>query len=806
VLDSDTRRKIDTLRNILVGKIPNPLTQVEQITTGLIYKFMDDMDQESIEMGGESSFFVGDYEKYAWKNLLDAKLSGIDKVNLYSQAIEGMYLNPSAPQLFRDIFKNAYLPFKEPTTLNMFLKEINEFHYSNSEKLGDAFEYLISILGSQGNAGQFRTPRHIIDFIVEIINPQKNETVLDPACGTAGFLISSYKHILKTNTDKRLGDKLSAEDKKKVGENVTGYDISPEFIRLSLVNMYLHGFSTPKIDEYDTLSSEDKWNEYFDVILANPPFFSPSGGIQPHKRFGVSSIKAEVLFTSYIIEHLKPNGRAGIIIPEGIIFQTGKAYKELRKQLIEKGLVGVISLPAGVFNPYSGVKTSILILDKKLSKERDSIFFAEVKNDGFDLGAQRAPIKENDLPQIINAILLGEEIDDIFFYVEKEIILKDKSYSLTARIYKEIEEVNSDYPLVHIAEVYKVISPPIKVNSKEFLTNGKVPIIDQSKDQIAGYWNKEGDKVVVENAVVIFGDHTRSVKFVDFDFVAGADGIKILNPGDEILPKFLFYIIKSIELPNLGYSRHYKELKDKKIPLPPLEIQQEIVDELEGYQKIIDGCKQVVENYKPTIDIDPSWEMVELGDAPIEIIDGDRGKNYPSGNDFSDEGHCLFLNTKNVRPDGFDFSETLFITQEKHEQLRKGKLKRYDVLLTTRGTVGNTAYFGDDVEYEHLRINSGMLIFRCVSENIDSEYLFYFLQSKNCGDQFKKLISGSAQPQLPISSLKNALIPIPSLEVQRTVVKSIKLEKEIIDGNKKLIETYTQKIQDRINKVWGESE
>ena len=253
MLDADTKQKIDSLRNILVGKIPNPQSQVEQITTGLIYKFMHDMDQESIEMGGEGSFFVGDYEKYSWNNRFDTKLSGVDKVKLYSDAIEDMYLNHNAPELFRNIFKNAFLPFKDASTLNMFLKEINEFHYSHSEKLGDAFEYLISIMGSQGDAGQFRTPRHIIDFIVEIINPQKHETVLDPACGTGGFLISSYKHILKTNTDKKLGDLLSASDRKKVGENIGGYDISPEMIRLSLVNMYLHGFSTPKIDEYDTL-------------------------------------------------------------------------------------------------------------------------------------------------------------------------------------------------------------------------------------------------------------------------------------------------------------------------------------------------------------------------------------------------------------------------------------------------------------------------------------------------------------------------------------------------------------------------
>ena len=182
-------------------------------------------------------------------------------------------------------------------------------------------------MGSQGDAGQFRTPRHIIDFIVKIVNPKKNETVLDPACGTAGFLISSYKHILNQNTKNNLGDGLTASDRKKIGENLNGYDISPDMVKMSLVNMYLHKFTNPKINEYDTLSSEDRWNEYYDVILANPPFFSPKGGIMPHNRFGVKSTKAEVLFIDYISEHLKPNGRAGIIVPEGIIFQTGTAYK-----------------------------------------------------------------------------------------------------------------------------------------------------------------------------------------------------------------------------------------------------------------------------------------------------------------------------------------------------------------------------------------------------------------------------------------------------------------------------------------------
>ena len=463
MLDSVTKGRIDKLRNILVGKIPDPKSQVEQITTGLIYKFMYDMDEESVsDLGGVRSFFVGEYEKYSWINLFDTKLSGIEKVELYSEAIEKMYLNPTAPQLFREIFKNSFLPFRDPSTLNMFLKELNEFHYSNSENLGDAFEYLLSFMGSQGDAGQFRTPRHIIDFIVEIVNPKKDERILDPSCGTAGFLISSYKHILKSNTKEKQGDLLSAEERKKVGHNLVGYDISPDMTRISLVNMYLHKFANPEIHEYDTLSSEDRWNEYFDVILANPPFFSPTGGITPHDRFGVKSTRAEVLFVDYIMEHLKPKGRAGIIVPEGIIFQTGTAYKNLRKNLVESSLVGVISLPAGVFQPYSGVKTSILILDKEHNQKSDSIFFAKVENDGFSLGAQRKPIGKNDLPKLNQQISLflndGMESDSILFVPSEEVIA-DKDVILSEGKYRSIKSsFESAFEIVQLDDVCKTIT------------------------------------------------------------------------------------------------------------------------------------------------------------------------------------------------------------------------------------------------------------------------------------------------------------------------------------------------------------
>ena len=404
MLDTDTKRRIDTARDILVGKVPDPKSQVEQITIALIYKFMDDIDADSEELGGERKFFAGEFARYGWAKLMSTGLGGYDTLNLYAEAITRMRENPGIPPLFRSIFDNAYLPYRDPETLRAFLKVIDEFTYDHSERLGDAFEYLLAVMDAQGDAGQFRTPRHIIDFIVAIVDPQKGETVLDPACGTAGFLISSYKHIEAANTDEERQLMLTPDDRDRLAENFKGYDISPDMVRLSLVNMYLHGFAAPHIFEYDTLTSDDRWDEHADVILANPPFMSPKGGIRPHNRFSVQSKRSEVLFVDYMAEHLTPTGRAGIIVPEGIIFQSQKAYTQLRKKLVEDYLVAVVSLPAGVFQPYSGVKTSILILDRALARRTDRLAFFKVENDGYDLGAQRREIDKNDLPHVRRAV------------------------------------------------------------------------------------------------------------------------------------------------------------------------------------------------------------------------------------------------------------------------------------------------------------------------------------------------------------------------------------------------------------------
>ena len=511
MLDTATKRRIDTARDILVGKVPDPKSQVEQITIALIYKFMDDIDAESEELGGQRTFFAGDFAQYGWPRLVRAGLGGHEMLNRYAEAIAKMPENPGIPPLFRDIFNNAYLPYRDPETLRAFLKVIDEFTYDHSERLGDAFEYLLSVLGSQGDAGQFRTPRHIIDFIVAVIDPKKDETVLDPDCGTAGFLISSYKHILKANIDDEGNSTLTPDEKGALATNFNGYDISPDMVRLSLVNLYLHGFVEPHIAEYDTLTSEERWNEYADVILANPPFMSPKGGIRPHRRFSVQPKRSEVLFVDYIAEHLTPTGRAGIIVPEGIIFQSQTAHKQLRKMLVENYLVAVISLPAGVFQPYSGVKTSILLLDKALAQKTDRIAFFKVENDGFDLGAQRREIAENDLPQVreelgeyLGRLRAGESgmgdgvaesgveytadnVQPEFGLVaEKGKIAAGGEYNLSGERYRESLRISAAFPFFPIGQICTI--NPRKSELSKFSADTEVsfvPMADLNENQIA---------------------------------------------------------------------------------------------------------------------------------------------------------------------------------------------------------------------------------------------------------------------------------------------------------------------------------
>jgi type I restriction enzyme M protein len=827
MLDSETKRRIDTARDILVGKVPDPKSQVEQITIALIYKFMDDMDSQSVELGGKRSFFKGKFAKYGWGNIFDPRLGGIEMLALYGEAITSMSLNENLPQLFRDIFKNAYLPYRDPETLKLFLKTINEFNYDHSEKLGDAFEYLLSVLGSQGDAGQFRTPRHIIDFMVQVIGPTKTETVLDPACGTAGFLIAAYKYILKSNQE--AGKPLTTQDKQRLYENFTGYDISPDMVRLSLVNLYLHGFVKPQVHEYDTLASEDRWNEYADVILANPPFMSPKGGILPHKKFSVQSNRSEVLFVDYMAEHLTPNGRAAIIVPEGIIFQSAGAYKQLRQYLIEHNyLWAVVSLPAGVFNPYAGVKTSILFLDKALAKKTDQILFVKVEADGFDLGAQRRPIDRNDLPETLKVLkeyqrtLKVPETSKVLV-VSNARLAESGDYNLSADRYREVIRVGKQtYPMVSLGdEKYFIVESGGTPDSKnEDYWNGDVywatlvdlpaddhiSIITDTQRKITQKGLKNSSaKIVPSDSIIVSSRATIGRVGINKVPLATNQGFKniVIKDRNSADTMFVALMVKRLapEMEARASGGTFKEITKTnfsklQVPLPPIETQRQIVDEIAAHQRIIDGARQIVEGWKPNVELElaeslpeemDGWKIVTLADV-CEITSSIKSGKLPQ--------------------------EAIYIGSDSIESNTGQVIKKETI--REQGIKGPVYYFEPNVIlYSKIRPNLNKVAFvdfdgYCSSDiyplknkkNIDIEFLKYFLLST----AFMKSIHGYYErvgiPKLNREKLFTVEIPLPPLGIQHEIVARIERERAIVAGNRELITIYEEKIKKIIEQVW----
>ena len=431
--------------------------------------------------------------------------------------------------------------------------------------------------------------------------------------------------------------------------NFAGYDISPDMVRLSLVNMYLHGFPSPHIYEYDSLTSEDRWSETFDIVMANPPFMSPKGGIKPHKKFSINANRSEVLFVDYIAEHIHPtHGRAGIIVPEGIIFQSAGAYRDLRKMLVDKKfLYAVVSLPAGVFQPYSGVKTSVLLMDKTIAAKTDKILFVKIQNDGFGLGAQRRELATSDLPDALNLIrdfqaavlqgddsgFEGEDLPLQAVAIEKTQIAANGDYNLSGDRYKTALIHNHKFEVVELCEIFEKVNE--NINPQEF--DGKVIYIgleniESNTGKLVGevkttYKEIKSAKTRFKKGDILYGKlrpNLNKVYFANSDGVCSTDILVLRSINGVSNPRFyLDYLrsekfnsevldgIKGAQLPRVGYE-YFSKIK---IPLPPLSIQKEIVEKIEGFQRIIDGAKQVVENYKPQIDISPDWEMVELGEV-----------------------------------------------------------------------------------------------------------------------------------------------------------------------------------------------
>ena len=603
MLGKENKKAIDDCRQILVGKIPSPEGQIEQITMAMLYKFMDDMDRQSINLGGRPKFFVEEYERYSWRAIMNKKIGAQERYNLYTEALEKFYVHPTMEPMFKEMFKNANFPVKEADFLTRFLKEIDiGFDYSDSETLGDAYEYLLSDQNNQKTLGQFRTPRHIIDFIVDVVKPQKNETILDPACGTAGFLISAYKYILNDNKNIKPGDKLNYDEKLDLLKHLFGYDTEPKMVKIARMNMFLHGALDPNLFEYDTLVMDSKWDEKFNVIFANPPFMTPKGGVKPHTKFGIKANKTEILFLDYMINHLRKEGRMGVVVPDGIISNTTNANILLRQEMLENGLYAIIALHDQVFQPYTSVSTLVLFFDKKYIGNNE-IYVASANQDGFTKNVARIETKENDLPEIY------EEIEKFKEHLKKKKevdfikgkIITDKDYGEDLDFHPNTYLVEKDEGMKPISEIFNIEKGTLQSTKRE---DGDYDFITASDE-----WGKHKEYTHETEAIIFVfgaGGSLGKVHYVNGKFIT-SDLCFILTPkeGVKIDLKYYYAYFKKyrkqiVKLLARGVNKkaiNKTRLLNYRVQYPDIETQKEIGENVNKIMQEIEDLKTKI-NYK----------------------------------------------------------------------------------------------------------------------------------------------------------------------------------------------------------------
>lgn len=362
--------------------------------------------------------------------------------------------------------KDAVFIIPKPSLVQEAVGIIDELDISGqtSDMQGDIYEYLLSQLATAGKNGQFRTPRHIIRMIVELVDPDVNDKICDPVCGTAGFLFTAYRYILRKYTSPDMvledeegdwhnlyGDRITEQEawEKLINFTFYGFDFDSTMVRIALMNMVLHGIRAPHIEAIDTLSNQYSGEEKFTVILANPPFKGSIDKNDINDKLTLGTTKTELLFVEKMYRMLDIGGKCGVIVPDGVLFGSSNAHKELRKLLLEKcQLEGIVSMPSGVFKPYAGVSTAVLIFTKGGNTEK--VWFYNMEADGYSLDDKRNPLdRKGDIPDIIERFRKRREEKPVdrkekCFYVPAEEI-KANNYDLSISRYKEIEYQETEY-------------------------------------------------------------------------------------------------------------------------------------------------------------------------------------------------------------------------------------------------------------------------------------------------------------------------------------------------------------------------
>ncbi|MCD8015530.1 MAG: type I restriction-modification system subunit M [Lachnospiraceae bacterium] len=477
------KNKIDRIwTDIWAGGITNPLTVIEQLTYLMFIRSLDEKELETEEfenMTGEkmakifpqsaagqsmrwSKFKNNDPRQIydvisqrvfpAIKNLKYGHLPDFTERGELIEIEDGPNGTGSSNTAFARYMSDAMFLIPTPQVLQKIitgLDDLYEHDIADLDMQGDLYEYMLGKLATAGQNGQFRTPKHIRDMMVELIGPTPDDIICDPACGTAGFLVSAAEYIRRNYEDTMTPEQWEHFS----GELFTGYDIDRTMLRISAMNLMLHSISNPDVDYKDSVSKQNQISDKFTVCLANPPFKGTidAESINDNLKAVTNTKKTELLFLALFLRIMKKGGRCACIVPDGVLFGSSTAHKSIRKELIENHqLRAVISMPSGVFKPYAGVSTAVLVFTKTGAGGTDQVWFYDMKADGFSLDDKRSEISDNDIPDIISrfhnleAEKDRERTEQSFFVPKQEIV--DNGYDLSINKYKKTEYVSVEYP------------------------------------------------------------------------------------------------------------------------------------------------------------------------------------------------------------------------------------------------------------------------------------------------------------------------------------------------------------------------
>ena len=460
---------IDKLWNTFWSNgISDPMTVIMQISYLLFIKELDDRqilaEKKALRTGRpvENPVFdeTPEQQKMRWSKFRDFApdvMLQVVRDNVFP------FIKNMGGEKFAKYMKDAVFMIQSSSLLSAAVDTIDNLDMQDLDTKGDLYEYLLSKIAQAGINGQFRTPRHIGKMMVELADIQPNDIICDPACGTAGFLICAIMYLKEKHPDMFMNEQLKNHFNKDM---FFGYDFDYSMLRIASMNMMSHGHKNPNIDYQDSLSEDySGLKDICTCVLANPPFSGSvnDGNIAKNIISEVNTKKTELLFLALMIRILKTGGRACVIVPDGVLFGTSNAHKAIRKKIIdEQQLVAVIAMPSGVFKPYAGVSTAVLLFNKTNSGGTDKVWFYDMQNDGFTLNDNRTPIEENDIPDIIKSFKNRHNEDNTdrkakHFFVDVEEI-RQNGYDLSVNKYKEIEyeEVHYDDPKTIIADIQKL--------------------------------------------------------------------------------------------------------------------------------------------------------------------------------------------------------------------------------------------------------------------------------------------------------------------------------------------------------------